>query len=152
MRSLLSWLKRPHVATAACIVLLMLLPMALFLPVTVGRYTLLPADNLFAWQPFRSAADSFGIRVPHNELLSDLILENYPWKRFIIGSLAQGELPLWNPYLFAGVPFLAAGQHSAMYPFSLLYYVLPLEKAYGWFTVLQLGLAGVFTFILMQTL
>lgn len=152
MQSLLSWLKRPYMATAACIVLLMLLPMALFLPVTVGGYTLLPADNLFAWQPFRSAAAAFGITVPQNELLSDLILENYPWKRFIIGSLAQGELPLWNPYLFAGVPFLAAGQHSAMYPFSLLYYVLPLEKAYGWFTVLQLGLAGVFTFIFMQTL
>lgn len=152
MQLLLSWLKRPRMATAACIALLMLLPMALFFPVTVGGYTLLPADNLFAWQPFKSAAASLGVGVPQNELLSDLILENYPWKRFIIKSLAEGELPLWNPYLFAGVPFLAAGQHSAMYPFSLLYYALPLEKAYGWFTVLQLGLAGVFAFIFMQTL
>ncbi len=151
MQSLLSWLKRPHVATAACMVLLMLLPLALFIPVTIGGHTLLPADNLFVWQPFKSAAADFGIAVPQNELLSDLILENYPWKRFIIASLAGGELPLWNPYLFAGVPFLAAGQHSAMYPFSLLYYILPLEQAYGWFTVLQLGLAGVFTFILMRT-
>ncbi|GIV85380.1 MAG: hypothetical protein KatS3mg052_2387 [Candidatus Roseilinea sp.] len=152
MQSLLSRLKRPQAATAVCIALLMLLPMALFFPVTIGGYTLLPADNLFAWQPFKSAAASLGVGIPQNELLSDLILENYPWKRFIIKSLAEGELPLWNPYLFAGVPFLAAGQHSAMYPFSLLYYVLPLEKAYGWFTVLQLGLAGVFAFIFMQTL
>jgi O-antigen/teichoic acid export membrane protein len=151
MQSSLSWLKRPHVANVACVVLLLLLPLTLFVPVTLGGYTLLPADNLFAWQPFKSAAAAFGIAVPQNELLSDLILENYPWKRFILASLAGGELPLWNPYLFAGVPFLAAGQHSAMYPFSLLYYILPLEKAYGWFTVLQLGLAGVFTFILMRT-
>jgi O-antigen/teichoic acid export membrane protein len=58
---------------------------------------------------------------------------------------------LWNPYLFAGAPFLAAGQHSALYPFSLIYYALPLERAYGWFTVVQLGLAGVFMFVLMRT-
>ena len=151
MQSSLSWLRRPHVADAACIVLLLLLPLMLFAPVTLGGYTLLPADNLFAWQPFKSAAAAFGIVVPQNELLSDLILENYPWKRFILASLSGGELPLWNPYLFAGIPFLAAGQHSAMYPFSLLYYTLPLEKAYGWFTVLQLGLAGVFAYILMRT-
>lgn len=129
----------------------MILPLTLFTSVTIGGSTLLPADNLFAWQPFKSAAATLGITTPQNELLSDLILENYPWKRFIIESLGGGELPLWNPYLFAGVPFLAAGQHSAMYPFSLLYYLLPLEKAYGWFAASQLGLAGAFMFILMRT-
>ena len=61
-------------------------------------------------------------------------------------------MPLWNPYLFAGVPFLAAGQHSALYPLSILYYVLPLDKAYGWFTVVNLALAGMFMFIFMRTL
>ncbi len=149
--SWLTWTKRLITADAVCILLFFLFPLALFAPVTIGPYTLLPVDNLFAWQPFRSAAASLGIARPHNELLSDLILENYPWKRFILNSLSSGELPLWNPYLFAGVPFLAAGQHSAMYPLSLLYYILPLEKAYGWFTVLQLGLAGTFAFILART-
>lgn len=151
MRPSLSHLNDPRVATVACVALLMALPLMLFISVTFGGYTQLPVDNLFAWQPFKSAAAQFGITVPQNELLSDLILENYPWKRFILRSLAQGELPLWNPYLFAGVPFLAAGQHSALYPFSLLYYVLPLERAYGWFAALQLGLAGVFMFLLMRT-
>jgi O-antigen/teichoic acid export membrane protein len=152
MRSLwLAWTKQPSIIDAFCILLFFLFPLVLFAPVTIGPLTLLPADNLFAWQPFRSAAAALGVTTPHNELLSDLILENYPWKRFILNSLASGELPLWNPYLFAGVPFLAAGQHSALYPLSLLYYVLPLEKAYGWFTVLQLGLAGTFAFVLART-
>ncbi|MBC7223258.1 MAG: oligosaccharide flippase family protein, partial [Anaerolineae bacterium] len=101
-----------------------------------------PADNLFAFEPWRSFAGQFGITVPHNELLSDLILENYVWKRFIVESLQNRELPLWNPYLFAGVPFLAAGQHSAMYPFSVLFYVLPIPYAYGLFTALHLVLAA----------
>ncbi|MCL5999520.1 MAG: oligosaccharide flippase family protein [Chloroflexi bacterium] len=141
-----------RLATLVCVAFLLVLPLTLFLSVTVGSATLLPADNLFDWEPFRSAAASFGVTRPQNHLLSDLILENYPWKQFIIESIRQGELPLWNPYLFAGIPFLAAGQHSALYPLSILYYVLPLEKAYGWFTVLNLGLAGVFMFLYMRTL
>ena len=118
-----------------------------FGPVIFGGKTLLPADNLFTFEPWRSFADEFGISVPHNELLSDLILENYAWKLFITRSLKARQIPLWNPYIFAGVPFLAAGQHSALYPFSILFYVLPIARAYGYFTVLQLFLAGLFAFI-----
>src|SRR4029450_1704194 len=142
----------PRLATGLCVAFLLALPITLFLSVTFGDKTLLPVDALFNWEPFRSIAASFGMGRPQNHLLADLILENYPWKRFIIESIQQRELPLWNPYLFAGIPFLAAGQHSALYPFSILYYVLPLEKAYGWSTVLNLGLAGVFMFVFMRTL
>ncbi|MBX7212587.1 MAG: flippase [Thermoflexales bacterium] len=139
-------------ATTACVLALLLAPFLLFLPVTVGGLTLLPADNIFQYEPFASMASTLGVGRPQNHLLSDLVLENYAWKHFILSSLGQGELPLWNPNLFAGVPFLAAGQHSALYPLSILYYVLPLEAAYGWFTVLNLGLAGVFMFVFARTL
>ncbi|MCS7060784.1 MAG: oligosaccharide flippase family protein [Anaerolineae bacterium] len=140
----------PRLATLLCVMLLALLPFTLFLPVTVGDRSLIPFDNLYQWEPYRSQVPP-GLERPQNHLLSDLILENYAWKQFIIQSLGQRELPLWNPYLFAGVPFLAAGQHSALYPFSALYYLLPLHKAYGWFTVLHLALAGLFMFVLMRT-
>jgi O-antigen/teichoic acid export membrane protein len=118
-----------------------------FWPVIFGGKTLLPADNLFTFEPWRSFAHEFGISTPHNELLSDLILENYVWKRFIVQSIKARQIPLWNPYIFAGLPFLAAGQHSALYPFSILFYILPIARAYGYFTVLQLFLAGLFAFI-----
>ncbi|MBC7265173.1 MAG: oligosaccharide flippase family protein [Chloroflexi bacterium] len=123
-------------------VILLFLLLVFFWPVTLGGRTLLPADNLFAWQPWRSFAGQLGVGTPHNGLLSDLILENYVWKKFIVDSLHSRQIPLWNPYLFAGVPFLAAGQHSALYPLSLIYYILPLAQAYGWFTVLQLLISG----------
>ena len=122
--------------------ILAVLPCLFFWRVLFGGRTLLPADNLFAFEPWRSFAGQFGIGAPHNELLSDLILENYVWKRFIVESLHNRELPLWNPYLFAGVPFLAAGQHSALYPFSVLFYVLPIPYAYGLFTALHFALAA----------
>jgi len=131
---------------------LVLLPLLLFWSVTVGPYTLLPVDNLFAHEPWLSYRDALGVGLPQNQLLSDLILENYVWKKFIRESIAARQIPLWNPYIFAGQPFLANGQHSALYPFSLLFYILPLSKAYGWFTVSQLWLAGLSMYIFLRTL
>ncbi len=130
--------------------MLFLLPLVLFWAVTVGPYTLIPADILFQYAPWAADAGALGVGKPQNHLLADLVLENWQWKRFMIDSVRAGELPLWNPYLFAGVPFLAAGQHSALYPPSLLYYVLPLEKAYGWYTVLNLAIAGWCMFALLR--
>lgn len=125
----------------------LLLPLLLYGNVTVGDRTMLPADNLFQWAPWAAAAETYDATVPHNSLITDLIIENYAWKRFILKSWQAGEIPLWNPYLFAGVPFLAAGQHSAYYPFSILFLILPLSKAYGWYTVSQLWLAGVLMYV-----
>ncbi len=131
---------------------LFILPLLLFGPVTLGSRTLLPLDNLFVGEPWASFADELGVSRPHNALLSDLILENYVWKRFIVQSIQVRSIPLWDPYIFAGHPFLANGQHSALYPLSLLFYVMPLTKAYGWFTVLQFLLAGLFTYIFLRVL
>jgi len=135
------------------LLVLLVLPLLLFWPVTIGSKTLLPADNLYQWEPYRSFAGQQGVALPpQNELLSDLVLENLVWKQFIVQSIENREVPLWNPYLFAGAPFLAAGQHSALYPLSATFYVLPLDKAYGLFAVLQLWMAGVFMYLLGRTL
>ncbi|HEY4720529.1 MAG TPA: hypothetical protein VII92_01680, partial [Anaerolineae bacterium] len=131
---------------------LFILPLMLFGSVTLGGKTLLPVDNLYQFQPWKSAADQFGAQVPQNQLLSDLILENYAWKKFIVESIERHEIPLWNPALLAGTPFLANGQHSAYYPFSVMFYVLPLWLAYGWFTVSQLFLAGAFMYVFCRVL
>jgi len=134
---------RKYAPDLAIVLLLLVLPLILFSAVTLGDRTLLPADNLFQWQPYAAYREVVQApEVPHNSLLSDLILENYVWRGFVRESITTGELPLWNPHLFAGVPFFAAGQASVAYPLSLLYYVLPRASAYGWTTVLQLWLAG----------
>ncbi len=132
---------------------LLLLPLLFFAPVTIGGRTLLPADNLYQYEPWLSARDALGVpEVPHNALLSDLVLQNYQWKAFIRRSLAEGAIPLWQPNQFAGTPFLAAGQHGALYPFSVLCYILPLPRAYGWFTVSQLWLAGALMYLFVRGL
>ncbi len=128
------------------------LPLLWFWPVILGGKTLLPADNLYTFQPWKAFAAQMGAQVPHNELLSDLILENYAWKTYLRESFRSGQIPLWNPYIFTGMPFLAGGQHSGLYPLSLVYYLLPLSLAYGVFTWLQLALAGISMYILMRIL
>ncbi len=143
---------RRLLADLAAWVVFLLLAVLLFWPTTVGGKTLIPADNAFAWDPWRAYAAAEGIAAPHNGLLSDLYLENYAWKRLIVDAIRQHELPLWNPYIFTGVPFLAAGQHSALYPLSVLFYLLPLGAAYGWFAALHLAMAGAFTYLLARTL
>jgi len=133
-------------------VILLLLPLLIFAPVTLGRNTLLPADALYTSEPFQSAAPPPGIERPHNPLLGDLVLENYLWQRFIVESVHTGDLPLWDPFLFAGHPFFANGQHSALYPLSLVFHLFPLPRAYGIFIALQLGLAGIWMYLLGRAL
>jgi len=127
---------------------LLILPLILFAPVTLGGKTLIPADNLYQYEPWLSAREAVGVpEIPHNALLSDLVLQNFQWKTFIRDSIRQGTIPLWQTEQFAGTPFLAAGQHAALYPFSVLFLILPLPAAYGWFTVSQLWLAGALMYL-----
>jgi hypothetical protein len=48
----------------------------------------------------------------------DTFLYFYPYWDFRAESLLAGHLPLWNPYLFMGVPFLANSQAGVFYPLN----------------------------------
>ncbi len=128
---------------------LVVLPLLWFSPVLFTSKTLLPYDNLYQFQPWRDLRPD---TVPHNALLSDLVLDNAVWKLHVRRTLAHGELPLWNPQIFAGMPFFAAGLASVAYFLSALFYVLPLEAAYGWFTAIQVAFAGINAYALGRTL
>ncbi|MEJ5310735.1 MAG: oligosaccharide flippase family protein [Anaerolineae bacterium] len=131
---------------------LLILPLLLFAPVVLGNKTLLPADILYTIAPYNAAAESKGVTGVQNGLLADLILQNYPWKRFLTTALARRELPLWDPYIFAGHPFLANGQHAGLYPLTWIFFVLPLPRAFGVFIALQLGFAGISMYIFARTI
>lgn len=135
-----------------CVGLLFVFPLLIFGPVSVGGKTLLPADALYLFEPYRAAAASVGVHEVHNPLLADLILENYAWKQFLLDAVRASTLPLWDPYLFTGHPFLANGQHSALYPLTWLFFIIPVPRAFGVFTVIQLGFAGVWMFVLSRVL
>jgi hypothetical protein len=60
------------------------------------------------------------------------------------GVRAHGTIPMWDPYIFSGVPFVDAGHGDTFYPLSLLHYVMPIHRALGWKLVITVFLAGLF--------
>ncbi|MCC7451659.1 MAG: hypothetical protein IT324_29900, partial [Anaerolineae bacterium] len=84
----------------------------------------------------------------HRLLLGDALfwglpsLQFYPWRDFAMGELAQGRLPLWNPYNGAGAPLLANYQSALLYPPHLLYFVWAGPQMMGWLGMLHLAWAG----------
>ncbi|MDQ3815483.1 MAG: YfhO family protein, partial [Armatimonadota bacterium] len=52
-----------------------------------------------------------------------------PWREFASHALWRGVLPLWNPHLFCGIPFMNNGQSTILYPPSLVYWLLPFRGA-----------------------
>ncbi len=52
---------------------------------------------------------------------SDLYQEHYPVAKYGGEMLAQGRIPLWNPYQLNGLPFLAVPHSRIFYPPNWLY-------------------------------
>lgn len=57
-----------------------------------------------------------------------------------------GHVPLWNPDLFGGMPFIAGMHGDQLYPTALLRLVLPTHVAMNLGFVIHYVLAGVFTY------
>src|SRR5579864_2787442 len=106
--------------TAYCLLVLCLLSVAFFWKVVVLHRVLLPGDILYAHDPLWRPFVPHTFTAPANPLDSDELTEFYPWAAFAAQTLHQGVIPLWNPYAFAGTPFLAAMQAGVFYPINLL--------------------------------
>ena len=61
----------------------------------------------------------------------DAFVYFYPLRSYIAETVGQGRLPLWNPYLFAGTPYLANPQTAVFYPGTWLFAVLDVPRAYA---------------------
>lgn len=78
------------------------LPFIYFYPAVTGQAVLMPGDG---WSQI------FGNRILAGQMLR------------------QGTLPLWNPYIFAGMPLLGSVQAGALYPLTWLFAMLPADTA-----------------------
>jgi len=83
-----------------------------------------------------------------------------PFSLFFQQELQNARLPVWNPYTYSGHPFLADVQAAVFYPIGslLLALTLPFDSAAArlYFlqleAVIQVALAGFFTYLLAQRL
>jgi hypothetical protein len=74
---------------------------------------------LFFWPVFL-----FGYWIPRGG--GDLVSFLWPQYSFAAEAIQHGTIPLWNPQLYAGAPFLADNQAGVLYPINLLvFFVFP---------------------------
>lgn len=67
------------------------------------------------------------------------------WRQFGFEQLRAGNLALWNPHVFSGLPFVGDFQTALLYPPNwILYLTLPLAKAINCEFALHVFLLGLF--------
>jgi hypothetical protein len=78
---------------------------------------------------------------------SDQFVAGYAFREFGAAMLAQtGGFAQWNPYLFGGMPYIAAMHGDIFYPTFLMRMLMPTDAAMTWSFILHLVLAGFFTY------
>jgi hypothetical protein len=64
----------------------------------------------------------------------------------------HGRIPQWNPYLFGGLPFVAAQHGDVFYPTAWLRWILPVDTAMNLGFAGHIFLAGAAMFLLLRCL
>jgi hypothetical protein len=82
---------------------------------------------------------------------SDQYMAGYAFREFAASWIRVGHgVPLWNPYLFGGMPYVAAMHGDIFYPTALLRLALPTDVAMTWGLIIHVFLAGLFTFLFLH--
>ncbi|HEX7153140.1 MAG TPA: YfhO family protein [Thermoanaerobaculia bacterium] len=126
---------------------LILLPLCFTGRALLGGRVYAPVDMPYTTEPLSDYSRDYGLgEKPHNGMLSDLHAQIIPWRQAVRAAYAQGEWPLWNPYLLGG-SILAANAQSAPYdPFNLLALLLPMATSLTYAACMTFFLAGFFTY------
>ena len=84
---------------------------------------------------------------------SDQFIAGYAFRNFWTEQVrAHGSVPLWNPYIFGGLPFVGAMHGDLLYPFSWVRLVLPTDLAMSLTFVVHLVLAGFWTYLFLRAI
>ncbi|MFT4579252.1 MAG: hypothetical protein ACI9UO_002086 [Nitrospinales bacterium] len=80
----------------------------------------------------------------------DLLHFFIPPRQFWVEEVKNFTFPLWNPYYFNGHPLFATLQPGVLYPFSILYLLIPFHWAFNLNIVIHFALSGWFTYLLVR--
>jgi hypothetical protein len=84
---------------------------------------------------------------------SDQYHSGYAFRHWLAKQWSEtGAIPLWNPEMFGGFPFVGAMHGDIFYPTSLLRLVLPTGFAMSLGFVVHYVLAGFFVYLLLRLL
>ena len=92
----------PSRQRALIAVTIFFIPFLYFSPALTGQVTLVPGDG---W------------------------MQNFPLRALAGQMIAHGELPLWNPFIYGGMPLAASVYPGVFYPPNWLFAILPAQWA-----------------------
>ena len=132
------------------IILISFLIIYFYKVVFLGR-VLSSADNLFSYPPYNSVAP-IGWTHATNPFMGDPTTQFYPFLYYARENIRQGHLPLWNPYIMMGAPFIADAQSAVLYPINLVFYTFPFKDAFAISAFIRLFIAGFGMYLFMNVL
>jgi Bacterial membrane protein YfhO len=140
-------LRRPAVWAA---VLYAVLAIGFVSPALMPGKTLSSSDYLYSVTPWTDSRPDDVRPLGSNFELIDQTLQFEPFYRYTKERLP--DMPLWNPYVMAGRPYLANAQSAVFSPFSTPAYAMPVSRALGWIAALKLFVAAFGAYLLARAL
>ncbi len=138
--------KRP-VAFAALVYAL--LALAFVSPALMPGKVLSNSDSYWYQPPWVDVRPA-GYERPANPEIDDIPAQMQTFQRYTRERLP--DIPLWNPHIMSGRPFLANAQSAIFSPYSLPTYVVPYYDSLAWVAALKIFLAAFGTFLLARRL
>ena len=78
---------------------------------------------------------------------TDTVAASYPMQEMGMSEIFKNHsVPLWNPYLFSGMPLLASFSFHVFYPGSWIYFFISPKFATGYLYIIHFILMGCFFF------
>jgi hypothetical protein len=144
--------RHPVLVAVACY---LALGMIFFWPGLLPGHTVSAADYLWNAAPW-NASMPHGLpiqslhpyRVGSNPALVDGITVFEPFLQYTKSQLPH--IPLWDPYIMGGMPFLADMQSAVFSPFSLPVYLFPFWWSLGMIALMKVVVAAVGAFLLAR--
>ena len=136
--------------TLAAALVYTLLALVLVGPGLVPGRTLSSSDYLWSaapWQQLAPPGAKGDTGLGSNYEMADAVLVFQPFAEW-----ARGQLPLWNPHIMAGRPFVANAQSALFSPFTWPMLVLPFWWSLGVVAVLKLVTAALGAYLLGRAL
>lgn len=126
------------------------LSLALFGQGLLPGRVLSSSDQLWTAVPWSASAPSLSTPLGANPELADSVVVFEPFLEYTRERLP--DLPLWNPHIMAGRPFLADAQSAVLSPFSVPSYVLPRDLSFAITAALKVFVGAFGTFLFARAL
>ena len=136
------------------LIFFILLLLFVFRPYLFSSKVLFPSNLLMSsYAPWKfEPVPEYPNGPPNKPMGFDDIRQFFPNRKLLAESLAKGVIPLWNPYIYSGTPFMAAFDSAVWYPLSWIAALLPVIESWNFLVIIQPVLSLVFMYLFLRSM